>query len=131
MPKASLPQGTFHHPSDLAGRVLVTHVTANEPILPYKLAPLDVKDGGVAAVTDPSKRAMSIKVDDVVGVAGFINPGNRVDVLVTWRDDSPMTKTVLQNVMVLATGTEIEAPGRRSQTACGEGRHRGSNAGRR
>lgn len=111
MPRASLPQGTFHHPNELAGRVLIAHIVANEPILPYKLAPLDIKDGGVAAVTDPEKRAMSIKVDDVVGVAGFINPGNRVDVLVTLRQDPPMTKTVLQNVLILATGTEIERRG--------------------
>jgi pilus assembly protein CpaB len=111
VPSASLPQGTFHQASDLVGRVLVAHITENEPILPYKLAPLDVKDGGVAAVTDPAKRAMSIKVDDVVGVAGFINPGNRVDVLVTLREDPPMTKTVLQNVVILATGTEIERRG--------------------
>jgi len=109
--KASRPQGTFHDPNELAGRVLIANMMANEPILPYKLAPSNVKDGGVAAVTHLDKRAMSIKVDDVVGVAGFINPGNRVDVLVTLRQEPPMTKTVLQNVLVLATGTEIERRG--------------------
>jgi pilus assembly protein CpaB len=75
------------------------------------LAPLDVTQGGVAAVTQPEKRAMAVRVDDVVGVAGFINPGNRVDVLVTLREASSQTKTVLQNVLVLATGTQLDAHG--------------------
>jgi pilus assembly protein CpaB len=54
---------------------------------------------------------MAVKVDDVVGVAGFINPGNMVDVLVTLTQSPPITKTVLENVLVLASGTELERRG--------------------
>jgi pilus assembly protein CpaB len=110
-PGESLPEGYLSTVERLYGRILVTNVKANEPILDAKLAPLDVTQGGVAAVTQPEKRAMAVRVDDVVGVAGFINPGNRVDVLVTLREASSQTKTVLQNVLVLATGTQMEAHG--------------------
>jgi pilus assembly protein CpaB len=115
LPPGNLPQGYFPSVESLTGRVLLINVTANEPILETKLAPVDVTRGGVAAVTQAEKRAMAIKVDNVVGVAGFINPGNRVDVLVTLQKDPPITKTVLQNVLVLATGTEIERKGDESK----------------
>jgi pilus assembly protein CpaB len=115
LPPGNLPQGYFPSVESLTGRVLLINVTANEPILETKLAPIDVTRGGVAAVTQAEKRAMAIKVDNVVGVAGFINPGNRVDVLVTLQKDPPITKTVLQNVLVLATGTEIERKGDESK----------------
>jgi pilus assembly protein CpaB len=108
----SIPRDAFTDKETLLGRVLVTNVTMHEPLLGAKLAPIDVTEGGVAAVTTPEKRAIAIKVDDVVGVAGFINPGNRVDVLVTLPQKPPVTKTVLQNVLVLATGTEIERRGK-------------------
>ena len=91
---------------------MIAHVVAHEPILEAKLAPSEITKGGVAAVTNPKKRAMAVKVDDVVGVAGFIHPGDKVDVLVTLREAPPVTKTVLQNVLVLATGTEIERRGK-------------------
>jgi pilus assembly protein CpaB len=115
LPPGNLPQGYFPSVESLTGRVLLINVTANEPILETKLAPIDVTRGGVAAVTQAEKRAMAIKVDNVVGVAGFINPGNRVDVLVTLQKDSPTSKTVLQNVLVLAIGTEIERKGDESK----------------
>jgi pilus assembly protein CpaB len=69
----------------------------------------------MAVVTQPEKRAMAVRVDDIVGVAGFINPGHRVDVLVTLRQEPPQTKTVLQNVLVLATGTQMETQGNGSK----------------
>ena len=59
---------------------------------------------------------MAVRVDDVVGVAGFISPGSRVDVLVTLREALSQTKTVLQNVLVLATGTQMDAHGRWGET---------------
>jgi len=111
-PKNSLPDGHFATLEHLEGRILVANVTTNEPILESKLAPRDVTMGGVAAVTRPEKRAMAIKVDDVIGVAGFINPGNRVDVLVTVKQSPPVTKTVLQHVLVLATGPDLERKGK-------------------
>jgi pilus assembly protein CpaB len=73
----------------------------------------------VAALVSPKKRAMGVKVDKVVGVSGFIHPGNRVDVLVTLsrgeRAHEPMTKIVLENILVLATGTELEKSGKQEK----------------
>lgn len=109
--KESLPEGYFSNPASLLGRVLVFPVKANEPIFESRLAPLDVKTGGVAAVIGSKKRAVAVKVDKVIGVSGFIHPGNRVDVLVTittGKTSAPVTKTVLQNILVLAVGPEME-----------------------
>jgi len=114
----SLPQGYFSEPSALDGRILISSVKANELILESKLAPIDVKIGGVAAVISPNKRAMAVKVDYVTGVAGFIYPGNRVDVLValqTVQNSIPIAKTVLQNVLVLAVGSEVEVREKREK----------------
>lgn len=100
----------------LEGKVLIMPVKANEPILRSRLAPDSIATGGVAAVVDPNKRAMAVKVDKVIGVSGFVHPGNRVDVLVSLqkveKNSNPITKIVLQNIPVLATGTEIEQKGR-------------------
>jgi pilus assembly protein CpaB len=68
-------------------------------------------------VTDIDKRAMSVKVDDVIGVAGFIKPGDRVDVMVTiepegGKQTNMMSKMILENVKVLATGTQMERKGK-------------------
>jgi pilus assembly protein CpaB len=114
-PNESLPAGHFTSVDNLKGRVLLANLIANEPILESKLAPIEVTTGGVAAVTDPSKRAMAVKVDEVVGVAGFVNPGNRVDVLVSLRSDPPTTKIVVQNVLVLAIGSDIERHGKEQE----------------
>jgi pilus assembly protein CpaB len=111
-PTGSLPEGHFSTLEDVEGRVLVANLRTNEPVLEYKLAPREVTMGGVAAVTRPEKRAMAVKVDDVIGVAGFINPGNHVDVLVTIDNSPPVTKTVLQNVLVLATGPDLDRKGK-------------------
>lgn len=115
-PDGSLPEGYLSTLEALKGRVLLFNVKTNEPILESKLAPLTVTTGGVAAITKPEKRAMAVKVDEVIGVAGFIHPGNRVDVLVTLQpsgnQSDPITKIVLQNVLVLATGTDIERKGK-------------------
>lgn len=114
--KESLPGGVYSDASSLDGRVLIYPVKANEPILESRLAPSNVTAGGVAAIVNRKKRAMAIKVDKVIGVSGFIHPGNRVDVLVTLksrgRNLKPITKTVLENVLVLAIGTELENKGK-------------------
>ena len=107
-PKESLVQGYLSTVEQVKGRVLIANIKANEPILDAKLAPLDAAQGGMAVVTQRGKRAMAVRVDDVVGVAGFIKPGNRVDMLVTLRQSSPKSKTVLQNVLVLATGLQMD-----------------------
>jgi pilus assembly protein CpaB len=113
--KASLPEGYFSDPASLEGRVLLSPIKANEPIFETKLAPTNVKTGGVAAVITPKKRAIAIRVDKTIGVSGFIHPGNRVDVLVTMatgKTPAPLTKTVLENILVLAAGTETETKGK-------------------
>lgn len=110
--RENLPAGHFTDPETLTGRTIIYPIKANEPILTSRLAPSDFKGGGVAAVVSPSKRAMAVKVDKVIGVSGFIHPGNRVDVLVTLSEQNnrnvPIAKTVLENVLVLATGIEME-----------------------
>lgn len=109
--KESLPEGYFPDPGPLVGRVVIFPVKANEPIFESRLAPLEVKTGGVAAVIGSKKRAVAVKVDKVIGVSGFIHPGNRVDILVTMATDktsAPVTKTVLENILVLAVGPKME-----------------------
>lgn len=116
----TLPAGVFkaEEVSSLVGRVAVVDVVQNEAILQAKLAPLDATRG-VAALIDPAKRAMSVRVDDEVGVAGFIKPNDRVDVFVTvdaevGEDgaDASITKLVLANTSVLAIGSELVRTGK-------------------
>ena len=81
-----------------------------EPVLEYRLAPENVTTGGVSAVIQSGMRAVAVKGDKVIGISGFIQPGNRVDVLVTLKDPrskEETTKLVLSNVQVLAAGTEV------------------------
>jgi pilus assembly protein CpaB len=103
--------GFISDPAKAAGRVVITPIKADEPIFESRLAPTDITKGGVAAVISPNKRAMAVKVDKVKGVSGFIHPGNRVDVVATFRpsfSQMPVTMTVLENIPVLATGTDTE-----------------------
>lgn len=113
--KGSLSPGSFSDTSALVGRVLISPVSANEPIFESRLAPTNIRTGGVAAVVSPKKRAVAVKVDKVIGVSGFIHPSNRVDVLVTLatgKSSESITKTVLENILVLAAGPEFEAKGK-------------------
>ncbi len=109
-PQENLPVGHFKKIEDLKGRVLVTPVKRNEPILESKLAPIDIKNGGVIGVLDPDKRAMAVKVNQVVALPGFVKPGDRVDIMVTMSGSGKkkITKTVLENMLVLAIGTQME-----------------------
>jgi pilus assembly protein CpaB len=111
--KQSLPAGYFSGPDDIKDRIVVAPLKANDPVTEQKLAPTDIKTGGVSAVLEQGKRAIAVKGDKVIGIAGFINPGNKVDVLVTIEDpqkkeEKEKTKTILENIMVLATGTQIQ-----------------------
>ena len=110
--KASLPQGYFSRPSEVTGRTILYPVKAGEPLFESQLAPDSVKTGGVSALISPNKRAMAVSVDKVIGVSGFISPGSHVDVLVTVREPAAATKMVLENVLVLAVGTETEKTGK-------------------
>ena len=109
--KQSLPAGYFSSTSDLKDRVIVLPLKLNESITEAKLAPTSVKTGGVSAILKPGMRAIAVKGDKVIGISGFINPGNRVDVIVTVKE--PKTKKIkskifLENLSVLATGTEVQ-----------------------
>ena len=109
--KESLPPGYFSDPSALDGRVVIAQLKENEPVTESRLAPNSVTTGGVSAIVTPGKRAIAVKGDKVIGLSGFINPGNRVDVLVTLTDPRTkmeVTKLVLEKIPVLATGTEIK-----------------------
>lgn len=111
-PLSALPVGAFRDPKDIIDRVLISHLGAGEPLRPGQLAAKDAGNG-LAALIPAQMRAMAVRVDDVVGVAGFIHPDDRVDVIVILRppkpaDAEPTSKVILQNVKVLAVGKEIE-----------------------
>ena len=116
-PSGAIPEGHFTSLEAIKDRVLLIDLKRSELLLESKLAPLGTTSGGVAAVTDIDKRAMSVKVDDVIGVAGFIKPGDRVDVMVTIEPEggkqaNMMSKMILENVKVLASGTQMERKGK-------------------
>jgi pilus assembly protein CpaB len=109
--KETLPPKCFTDLAQLEGRVLIAQTKEKEPILESKLAPDTVKVGGISAVVKPGMRALAVKGDKVIGLSGLIQPGNRVDVLVTFtnpQNQRDTTKVVLEDILVLATGTEIQ-----------------------
>jgi len=113
--KDSITQDYFSDVSKLEGRVAIAQLKQGEPILEPRLAPTSITSGGISAVVKPGKRALAVKGDKVIGISGFIKPGNRVDVLVTLtdpRDDEEINKLVLQDILVLATGTEVARDGK-------------------
>lgn len=116
VPPGAIPEGHFTTLEAIKDRVVLVDLKRNELLLESKLAPVGAA-GGVAAVTDPNKRAMSVKVDDVIGVAGFIKPADRVDVMVTIEPEAnkqghAIAKVILENVKVLAAGTQMERKGK-------------------
>ena len=115
-PKESTPDGTFAAVDKLTGRVAVVNIGAREPITDSRLAP-EGTAGGLSAVIPEGYRAMTVKVDDVVGISGFIMPGTLVDVVVVITPEGatngtagPISKIVLQNIKVLANGQNIDKP---------------------
>jgi len=114
-PKESTPDGAFDSPEKLAGRVAVTNIAAREPVTEARLAP-EGTAGGLSAAIPEGYRAMTVKVDDVVGISGFIMPDTLVDVVVVIDPQEksdvqgPISKIVLQNIKVLANGQNIDKP---------------------
>jgi pilus assembly protein CpaB len=111
-PKANLPQGTAQDAQVLAGRVLRRPLAAGEPVLESALLPAG-STGGLSAVIEPDRRAVSVAVDEVIGVAGFVKPGARVDVLTTLRrldgrSEDARSRVILQNVAVLAVDQKMQ-----------------------
>jgi pilus assembly protein CpaB len=114
-PAESTPDGAFDSVEKLTGRVAVTNIAPREPITEARLAP-EGTAGGLSAVIPEGYRAMTVKVDDVVGISGFIMPGTLVDVVVVIEPgdragmQDPISKIVLQNIKVLANGQNIDKP---------------------
>ncbi len=109
-----LPKGAIVNPKDAVGRGVIASLSQNEPVLDNHLAPAG-SGGGLAATIKPGMRAVAVRVDDVVSVAGFVTPGMRVDLLISGNppgDPNPVegtkVKTLLQNLEVLSAGQDIQ-----------------------
>ena len=115
-PRSVAPDGAFRVIDEkLIGRVVVTRISPREPVTESRLAPIG-SAGGLSSVIPDGYRAMTVKVDDVVGVSGFILPGTLVDVVVVMTppkksgQEDVISKIVLQNIKVLASGQNIDKP---------------------
>jgi pilus assembly protein CpaB len=111
-PRDYLPRGSFHDADQLKTRVPRRLIAAGEPILAASLLP-EGSEAGLVSVIDDKLRAISVKVDPVIGVAGFVRPGARVDVVATMRrvdlsKPIPYSKVILQDVEVLAIDQKME-----------------------
>jgi pilus assembly protein CpaB len=107
------PKGTILKMDDAVGRGVISEIYQGEPILESRLAGIG-SGGGLAPTIPQGMRACAVRVDEVVGVAGFVIPGSRVDVLVSGNPPGPggntqgvQTQTLLQNIQVLSAGTDI------------------------
>jgi len=110
-PAGSVPAGSFSNPQELIGRGLIQPVVQNAPILEGAMPPKEA-GAGLPPVIPEGLRAVSVRVNDVIGVAGYVLPGTRVDVVATVNptDQHPdaTSKVILTNVQVLTAGTKIE-----------------------
>jgi pilus assembly protein CpaB len=108
-PSSSPVAGGFSKAESVLNRGLVAAVGENEPLTETKLAPI-ASGAGLPPSIPTGMRAMSVKVDEVIGVAGFVVPGTRVDLVVTLRtqNEEPMSRTVVSNVLVLTAGTMLD-----------------------
>ena len=113
-PASELPPGAASDGKPLEGRITRTNISLGEPVLESKLAPPGAT-GGLSSIVADGKRAMTVRVNDVVGVAGFALPGNFVDILVHTQDDRArpagggplaISKIVLERILVLAVAQE-------------------------
>jgi pilus assembly protein CpaB len=110
-PANAVPAEAVNDPADVVGRGLIMPVIQNEPILPMKLASKEA-GAGLPPAIPPGLRAVSVRVNEVIGVAGYVLPGTHVDVLATVsptdRQNDMTSKVILTNVLVLAAGTKID-----------------------
>ncbi|MGJ7915253.1 Flp pilus assembly protein CpaB [Massilia sp. LXY-6] len=114
-PTESMPKGAFIDPQKLTGRVLKTNLLMGEPVSEAKLAPSGTL-GGLSALISEGKRAITVRVNDVIGVAGFALPGNYVDIIVSTQKElqpgsnaheQSISKIVLERILVLAVAQEV------------------------
>jgi pilus assembly protein CpaB len=119
-PKASVPAGSFSSPEQLIGKTNRLKIMANEPILESRLAG---EGAGLTTRLEAGKRAMALRVDEIIGVSGFIVPDDRVDVIVTTtppgnkNQDDKVSKIVLQNKRVLSVAQSVEQKDGKPQIA--------------
>jgi pilus assembly protein CpaB len=110
-PQGQAPEGAFARPAELVGRGLIVPVVKNEVVLPAKLASKEA-GSGLPPVIPEGMRAVSVRVNEVIGVAGYVLPGNRVDILATASPTEnhadTTTKLILSNVQVVTAGTRME-----------------------
>jgi pilus assembly protein CpaB len=110
-PAGQAPEGAFAKPEEIVGRGLIVPLVKNEPILEAKLAPREA-GVGLPPVIPEGMRAVSVRVNEVIGVAGYVLPGTRVDVVATASPNNQpgdtTSKVVLANVQVLTAGTRME-----------------------
>jgi pilus assembly protein CpaB len=109
-PGEAMPAGFIASTEAAVGRGVIANVRLNEPLLDTKLAPKEA-GGGLSIAVDEGLRALSVRVDEVVSVAGFVVPGTRVDVLLTLQppgSSETQTRVILQNVQTLAAGQQIQ-----------------------
>lgn len=110
-PAGHAPEGAFAKPADIIGRGLIVPVVKGEPILAAKLASKEA-GAGLPPVIPEGMRAVSVRVNEVIGVAGYVLPGTRVDVLAvaspTNQSSDTTSKVILSNVQVLTAGTRME-----------------------
>ena len=107
-PASATPVGYATSVAEVVGRSLITDITLNEPVLAAKLA--DTGLHGMIPLIEPGMRALSVKVDEVVGVAGFVTPGTRVDVILIMQppgERESTGKVILQNIQALAANQQI------------------------
>jgi pilus assembly protein CpaB len=116
-PKESVPSGSYASLDSVLNQTTKVFVVAGEPILASKLSSIG---GGLSVRIPANMRAMSVKIDEVTGVSGFVLPGDRVDVVVTVENvagsNVAVTKTILQDIEVLAAGTKTETKNNRNIT---------------
>lgn len=114
VPSNTLPDGAFDAENKVTGRITITRIGPHEPITSNRLASEGTM-AGLAAIIPEGYRAMTVKIDDETGVAGFILPGTAVDVLAVINppgnaSQDPISKIVLQNIKVLANGQNLDQP---------------------
>lgn len=120
-PAAHVPTGAYRRVEQVVGQTARQALVAGEPLLPTRIV-TGAQGEGLASLLEPGTRAMAVKVDQVVGIAGFVQPGDRVDVIATLPTDDEtkevldteamkMSKTILEDIRVLAVGEHLDTGG--------------------
>jgi len=114
IPNGSAPEGAHRQLEEVVGRVAIVPIGVREPVTTGKLAP-EGEGAGLGVLIPEGFRAMTVKVDDIVGVSGFVQPGTFVDIVAvvtptTQTNQGNISKIVLQNIKVLASGPRIDSP---------------------